>query len=181
VKEVADRKEAEKQSELRSMKDSCDELVKTANADKEEYFQLYKKESGLRKAIHNKLIDIQGNIRVICRVRPVLAIERKRDGSRADVTGFFPSGEEISIQRDEYTKQKFEYDRVFPPGSTQTDVFNEVQPLCVSVLDGYNVCMFAYGQTGSGKTFTMEGYVYFALKSWIYVWDINISCRCFAL
>lgn len=33
-----------------------------------------------------------------------------------------------------------------------------MQPLIVSVLDGYNVCIFAYGQTGSGKTFTMEGY-----------------------
>jgi hypothetical protein len=30
-------------------------------------------------------------------------------------------------------------------------------PLVVSVLDGYNVCIFAYGQTGSGKTYTMDG------------------------
>ena len=29
--------------------------------------------------------------------------------------------------------------------------------LVVSVLDGYNVCIFAYGQTGSGKTWTMSG------------------------
>ena len=29
--------------------------------------------------------------------------------------------------------------------------------MVVSVLDGYNVCIFAYGQTGTGRTFTMEG------------------------
>lgn len=37
------------------------------------------------------------------------------------------------------------------------DVFADASPLVVSVLDGYNVCIFAYGQTGTGKTFTMEG------------------------
>ena len=28
----------------------------------------------------------------------------------------------------------------------------------MSVVDGYNACIFAYGQTGSGKTYTMEGF-----------------------
>ena len=51
----------------------------------------------------------------------------------------------------------FEYDRVFHPGSTQEEVFTDVQPLIQSVMDGFNVCVFAYGQTGSGKTHTMEG------------------------
>lgn len=37
------------------------------------------------------------------------------------------------------------------------DVFLDTAPVVVSVLDGYNVCIFAYGQTGTGKTFTMEG------------------------
>ena len=41
--------------------------------------------------------------------------------------------------------------------SSQADVFNEVEPLVLSVLDGFNVCIFAYGQTGAGKTFTMQG------------------------
>jgi hypothetical protein len=27
----------------------------------------------------------------------------------------------------------------------------------MSVVDGYNVCIFAYGQTGAGKSFTMIG------------------------
>lgn len=36
-------------------------------------------------------------------------------------------------------------------------MFAETKPVVISVLDGYNVCIFAYGQTGTGKTFTMEG------------------------
>lgn len=35
-------------------------------------------------------------------------------------------------------------------------MFDEVQSLVTSCVDGFNVCIFAYGQTGSGKTFTME-------------------------
>jgi kinesin family protein C2/C3 len=42
--------------------------------------------------------------------------------------------------------------------SSAADVFADTAPVVVSVLDGYNVCIFAYGQTGTGKTFTMEGY-----------------------
>lgn len=41
--------------------------------------------------------------------------------------------------------------------SVSVDVFVDASPMVVSVLDGYNVCIFAYGQTGTGKTFTMEG------------------------
>ena len=48
-------------------------------------------------------------------------------------------------------------DMVFDPSSSQAQVFSETQPLVISVLDGYNVCIFAYGQTGSGKTHTMQG------------------------
>lgn len=35
-------------------------------------------------------------------------------------------------------------------------MFQEVQALVTSCIDGYNVCIFAYGQTGAGKTYTME-------------------------
>lgn len=51
----------------------------------------------------------------------------------------------------------FEFDRVFSPSEGQSVVFDEVEGLVTSVLEGYNVAILAYGQTGSGKTFTMEG------------------------
>ena len=51
----------------------------------------------------------------------------------------------------------FQFDEAFAVGTDQPQIFESVQPLITSVLDGYNVCIFAYGQTGSGKTYTMEG------------------------
>ncbi|KAJ1382149.1 P-loop containing nucleoside triphosphate hydrolase [Sesbania bispinosa] len=55
------------------------------------------------------------------------------------------------------TKKSFRFDRVYTPKDDQVDVFADASSMVVSVLDGYNVCIFAYGQTGTGKTFTMEG------------------------
>ena len=54
-------------------------------------------------------------------------------------------------------EKTWEFDEVFSPSQTTSDLFEEVEPLVTSVMDGYNVCIFAYGQTGSGKTYTMEG------------------------
>jgi kinesin family protein C1 len=53
----------------------------------------------------------------------------------------------------------YSFDTILGPDSTQHDVFDEVNGVVQSALDGYDVCLFSYGQTGSGKTHTMTGNV----------------------
>eukprot|EP01059_Diplonema_ambulator_P011535 TRINITY_DN2149_c0_g1_i1.p1 TRINITY_DN2149_c0_g1~~TRINITY_DN2149_c0_g1_i1.p1 ORF type:complete len:986 (+),score=433.48 TRINITY_DN2149_c0_g1_i1:73-2958(+) len=107
----------------------------------------YKKEEKRRRELYNQLMELKGNIRVYCRVKP--------------------SDEDYAFLEDDMTLkvkdptngkvQTYEFDKVFPQAASQVEVFEEAKGLAVSVLDGYYVCIFAYGQTGSGKTYTMEG------------------------
>ena len=112
----------------------------------------HRKEMQERKRLHNQLLELRGNIRVFCRVRPLNSREKE-----SCVT--LPEEGNICIEQGRGKDSKvFQFDHVFGPGSTQSEVFEETQPLITSMLDGYNVCIFAYGQTGTGKTHTMEGY-----------------------
>ncbi|KAL5996005.1 hypothetical protein ACLOJK_026078 [Asimina triloba] len=103
-----------------------------------------------RREALNKILDIKGSIRVFCCVRPFLPTDRRK---------FQPvsHGSENIIVRSVGIRKEFSFDKVFPQGAAQEDVFIEVEPILRSALDGHNVCIFAYGQTGTGKTFTMEG------------------------
>jgi len=90
------------------------------------------------------------NIKVVCRVRPLNAVEEK-SGSKFILK--FPTDDSISIGGKVYS-----YDKVFKPNCTQEQVYNvAAKPIVKDVLSGYNGTIFAYGQTSSGKTHTMEG------------------------
>ncbi|KAI0062276.1 kinesin heavy chain [Artomyces pyxidatus] len=102
------------------------------------------------------------NIKVICRFRPPNSIEQ-REGSEI-VVAFDENLQTVqlrSISAQASTgpeKDGFTFDRVFPMGTQQHEVFDYgVKDIVKDVLDGYNGTVFAYGQTGSGKTFTMMG------------------------
>ncbi|KAH3772055.1 hypothetical protein DPMN_173387 [Dreissena polymorpha] len=116
----------------------------------------YQKEMKLRKKYHNELVELKGNIRVFCRVRPL--IREDGSGSQAeDIVTLDQDDSGVLYINSKGRTQTFDVDRVFGEGSTQQEVFDEVKALITSCIDGYNVCIFAYGQTGSGKTYTMEG------------------------
>ncbi|OQR87056.1 kinesin-like protein [Achlya hypogyna] len=114
----------------------------------------YRREMKERKRLFNMVQELQGNIRVLCRFRPISKTELA-NGSK--VVAKFNGPEEVSLAGDKGKAKTYEFEHVFDMQSTQEQVFAQVKPLITSVLDGFNVCIFAYGQTGSGKTFTMSG------------------------
>ncbi|CAL1704433.1 unnamed protein product [Somion occarium] len=100
------------------------------------------------------------NIKVVCRFRPPNSIEQREGGEI--VVSFAENLGTVSMRSAQLgsgpEKDGFTFDRVFPPGTQQHEVFDYgVKDIVKDVLDGYNGTVFAYGQTGSGKTFTMMG------------------------
>ncbi|KAI6108824.1 kinesin-domain-containing protein [Pisolithus croceorrhizus] len=136
----------------------------------------------VRRKLHNMVQELKGNIRVFCRVRPVLPhdlvppVQTTRNGPRLQ-TLLSPDKEdhrEIVVSstslnamgQERKETYNFTFDRCIPnyntrrysnPRQRRATVYEEISLLAQSCVDGYNVCIFAYGQTGSGKSFTMEG------------------------
>ncbi|KAF3334553.1 kinesin-4-like protein [Carex littledalei] len=115
----------------------------------------YQKVLEENRKLYNQVMDLKGNIRVYCRVRPFLPGQSKDPST----IGLIEEGK-ITIVTSKNGKEGFKpfnFNKVFSASATQEEVFSDMQPLIRSVLDGYNICIFAYGQTGSGKTYTMSG------------------------
>ncbi|KAJ6893283.1 kinesin-like protein KIN-14C isoform X1 [Populus alba x Populus x berolinensis] len=146
---IETRTEFEKQK--RTVRELQERLAETEN-------QLVEGEK-LRKKLHNTILELKGNIRVFCRVRPVLPDDGA--GSEPPVISYPTStealGRGIDVIQSAGQKYPFTFDKVFNHDASQQEVFVEISQLVQSALDGYKVCIFAYGQTGSGKTYTMMG------------------------
>eukprot|EP01046_Picozoa_sp_COSAG06_P004882 COSAG06_NODE_211_length_20166_cov_26.103752_2_plen_2350_part_00 len=152
----AEGKIRERMVKLRS--EVTDDIPKVINACQftvDAIMQKYLKECGLRRKLFNELQELKGNIRVYCRARPIIKFEIDQGFTDIVVPGV-EGGMELT-DPETGAKKPNEFDRFFPPGTSQEKVYEETNPLVQSVCDGYNVCIFAYGQTGSGKTYTMMG------------------------
>lgn len=133
-----------------------------------------------KKNLIDQIHQLTGNIRVFCRIRPLLS-----ETESSCIENF---DKKVIIHHPFMkTTKSWDFDHVFNETSTQETVFSEVKNLIASCFDGYNICIFTYGQTGSGKTYTLEGPTsnpglifnisqeVFKQKSQRLTWDYQIS------
>lgn len=157
LKRSAQSELAETQANLNENLNHVRKVARTiAKSDIATLSMMYERELDLRVKLQDQVQSLRGNIRVFCRIRPLLGPELEE----GEVEAIKADTEMTVVAEDPENTGKplhFNFDRVFGPADAQEVVFDEMRTLCLSALDGYNVCIFAYGITGSGKTFTVEG------------------------
>jgi kinesin family protein C2/C3 len=149
--QFAEKDVKEPASDLISMEDSTIDDILQSNDPKmiaKEVRALAKKMSAQKSfnaELLTRILKLQGNIQVCCRIRPMTANE-KQQGLHEVVQ---PLSETEVGCFDERTKswKSYAFDKVWGAESKQMDVFQDVEPLALSVIDGYNACIFAYGQS----------------------------------
>jgi len=142
---------------------AASEARKAMRGEIEDAYKKYNEEVLRRKKVHNKLMQIQGNIQVICRVRPVLPHEQAQDSvmSRScfefpiendvilevrfrlfmDCVELFLMSDGSSSQSEDGTTRRFEFDRAFAGNATQEQIFDSVEGLTTSVTDGVSLLL----------------------------------------
>lgn len=99
-------------NQLEQLKGAAGKLTlveQEAAGEVEELRSLYRKEAVERKSLYNKLLELQGNIRVFCRCR-----KNRTSSSCLEKTD---NHELVAVQRG--SRKKFQFDKVYPQSSTQ--------------------------------------------------------------
>lgn len=116
-------------------------------------------ETASRRKLLNEVQDLRGAVRVYCRPRAPM-------GPKGAAVISTPSREVLMLHRERAflrmdgppsnLPMSFEFDGILG-GASQHEVYEEMESVCLSALDGYKCCLMTYGQSGSGKTYTMLG------------------------
>lgn len=80
---------------------------------------------------------LKGKIRVVARIRPLAASEAKKPEANLEIL----TKNTLKLPTNDF----YSFDHIFDKRTSQATVFNYVQLLIQSVLDGFNVSLIAYG------------------------------------
>lgn len=153
-----DKKNVYDNKEIKKFKDRMQEYEIMLNDLNEKYNKVtvkYNNESLLRKVLHNKFIQLRGNLRIMCRIRPFLDNE-------VNTSKLY----QLRIKRDSIIQilnkesqncKLFELDYVFSQERKNYEVYGELSMLTKGIVEGRNFCLISYGQTSTGKTYTIQG------------------------
>jgi kinesin family protein C1 len=177
MKEKIDFLESDSQAQSQAFNDLHKRMQDAIEAAERAEDKLRQEET-LRRKLFNQVQELKGNIRVMCRVRPIHDTERNpaqisfpdTDTDSKEVAVLGPS-KQSATGKDITSAYAYSFDRVFGPASQNSEVFEEISQLVQSALDGYNVCIFCYGQTGAGKTFTMSSADGMIPRATAQIWD----------
>lgn len=135
-------------------------------------------ESATRRRLLSEVQDLRGAVRVYCRPRAV---------SKGISTISTPAQEVLLLHRErasfrpdgaaKVTPLSFEFDGIVASDMDQQDLYDEMEPVCLSVLDGYKACFMTYGQAGAGKTYSMLGKISYQEDGSASISDFGIQLR----
>jgi hypothetical protein len=145
--------EAAKEEFRREATKSGREVVKLSDA-LFDHQKRYIEQRGINARLMLEVQSLKGNIQVCCRIRPFNNTEIDR-GDEAAVELITET--EVGVYTGGAAWETYGFDQVWGAQSSQAQIFEQVEALALSVVDGFNACICCYGQTGSGKTFTMTG------------------------
>ena len=121
---------AEMQAQLDAATDKLDAAAgKLAEADRLQ--QSYGSIQEENKKLYNLVQDLKGAVRVFCRVRPL-----GRTGDCSGCSMDVGSDGELAAYDARGERKVFKFDRVFDQDILQGEIYEDVQPLIRSVLDG---------------------------------------------
>ncbi|GCC40547.1 hypothetical protein chiPu_0024934, partial [Chiloscyllium punctatum] len=106
--------------------------ITVVTASNKNLMEKYEREVVLRKKYHDQLVELRGNIRVLCRVKPVTGSDWE-EGSDPPVVWMDPSVDCRVRVMYKGRARSFELDKVFPFQATQ----EEVTPQQTPTLEGF--------------------------------------------
>eukprot|EP00761_Pharyngomonas_kirbyi_P009961 gb/GECH01009979.1/.p1 GENE.gb/GECH01009979.1/~~gb/GECH01009979.1/.p1 ORF type:complete len:867 (+),score=235.58 gb/GECH01009979.1/:1-2601(+) len=130
-----------------------DKTTKIEKNEREFIKNVYTRIANERFRVFEKVQELQENTSVFCRVRPLLEKEIFEDQRFHPVIG----DDNTLYLKVGPKKYSFRFDNIFRHNSSQQDVFLELAPYSIPVMNNKNVCLFIYGHQGSGKTHTLCG------------------------